>query len=339
MRLNQPGPSDGWLTDDALWLVSKTTADRLRAHLLSQGANGIPEKNTTLFDVLQDYQLVQPTPEGNAIWRATVRSDSGWSHSFTFIRLSPALIWEAESRPPSFAGVVRVEQSDGTSSANVTASSSSALERDVHPLEPSVDDAHFSPPPVAGRSTDGAVQLDESRTFAPTDSITPEADEKFGIDEEPHIGLAEPTFAIPPSDPVVDTISAPSGEHFIDWLRRGIASRKIIINDAKALVHTVADSAFLVSPGLFQRYAQEHPQIAQVAKQNEISEWRWAQKRFEALKLHRRQRNGFNIWTCEVSGPRKSRRLHGYLLGEPHRIFVDVPPNNPYLKLIEAEPA
>jgi len=339
MRLNQPGPSDGWLTEDALWLVSKTTADRLRAHLLSQGTNGIPEKNTTLFDVLQDYQLVQPTPEGNAIWRAAVRSDSGWCHSFTFIRLAPALIWEAESRPPSFAGMVRVEQNDGTSSANVTAASSNSLERAVHALEPSVDDARFSAPPVADRSTDSPVQLDESRTFAPPDSITPEADEEFGIDEESHVGLAEPTFAIPPSHAVVDNISAPSGEHFIDWLRRGITARKIIINDAKALVHTVADSAYLVSPGLFQRYAQEHPQIAPVAKQDDISEWRWAQKRFEALKLHRKQRNGFNIWTCEVSGPRKSRRLHGYLLKEPSRIFAETPPNNPYLKLIEAEPA
>jgi integrating conjugative element relaxase (TIGR03760 family) len=339
MRLNQPGPSDGWLTDDALWLVSKTTADRLRAHLLSQGANGIPERNTTLFDVLQDYQLVQPTPEGDAIWRATVRSDGGWCHSFTFIRLAPALVWEAESRPPSFTGVVRVEQNDDTSSANVTASSSSSSERDVHPLEPSVDDAHVSAPPVADRSTDRPAQLDESRTFAPTDSITPEADEKGGSDDEPDVGVAASRFVIPSSDPVVDTFSAPSGEHFIDWLRRGIAARKIIINDAKALVHTVADCAYLVSPGLFQRYAQEHPQIAHVAKQNEISEWRWAQKRFEALKLHRKQRNGFNIWTCEVSGPRKSRLLHGYVLAEPRRIFVDVPPNNPYLKLIEAEPA
>ena len=94
--------------------------------------------------------------------------------------------------------------------------------------------------------------------------------------------------------------------------------------------------AFALIAGLLiavpaRAYAQEHPQIAHVAKQDEISEWRWAQKRFEALKLHRKQRNGFNIWTCEVSGPRKSRRLHGYLLAEPRRIFVETPPNNPYL--------
>lgn len=47
----------------------------------------------------------------------------------------------------------------------------------------------------------------------------------------------------------------------MEWLRQGIALRKLIINDAKALVHTVSDTAYLVSPGVFQRYAQEHPQV------------------------------------------------------------------------------
>ncbi|RMN37663.1 hypothetical protein ALQ64_05215, partial [Pseudomonas cannabina] len=42
-KLNQPdGPSDGWLTQDGLWLVSKPAVDQLRAHLLSQGIEHIP---------------------------------------------------------------------------------------------------------------------------------------------------------------------------------------------------------------------------------------------------------------------------------------------------------
>src|SRR5690606_11947158 len=57
----------------------------------------------------------------------------------------------------------------------------------------------------------------------------------------------------------------PSGEHFIAWLRQSIQTRKLIINDAKALVHTIDDTAYLVSPGVFQRYAQEHPQVAVLA--------------------------------------------------------------------------
>lgn len=51
------------------------------------------------------------------------------------------------------------------------------------------------------------------------------------------------------------------------WLKQGIAARRLIINDAKALVLTVGDTAYLVSPGVFQRYAQEHPQVDALAKQ------------------------------------------------------------------------
>lgn len=98
-------------------------------------------------------------------------------------------------------------------------------------------------------------------------------------------------------------------------------------------MHTVVDTAYLVSPGVFQRYAQEHPQTAHLAKQDKISDWQWVQKRFEQLQLHRKQLNGLNIWTCEVTGPRKSRRLHGYLLKDPGLLFSQLPLNNQYLAL------
>lgn len=113
-----------------------------------------------------------------------------------------------------------------------------------------------------------------------------------------------------------------------------MSSRTTIINDAKALVHTVSDTAYLVSPGVFQRYAQEHPQVGTLAKQESQQDWQWVQKRFERLQLHRKQPNGLNIWTCEVTGPRKSRRLHDYLLNDFANLFAECPPNNPYLKII-----
>lgn len=40
-KLNQPGAA-GWLTEDHLWLVSKTATDKLRAYLLAQSVDGIP---------------------------------------------------------------------------------------------------------------------------------------------------------------------------------------------------------------------------------------------------------------------------------------------------------
>ncbi|MGL4668110.1 MAG: MobH family relaxase, partial [Saezia sp.] len=88
LKLNNSGPSDGWLTDDALWLVSKTVSDKLRAHLLSSGVSGIPEKNSVVFDVLQEHAIIQASPDDKAIWTATVKSDSGWSTQFTFLKVA-----------------------------------------------------------------------------------------------------------------------------------------------------------------------------------------------------------------------------------------------------------
>ncbi|ANX04132.1 MAG: TraI domain-containing protein [Immundisolibacter sp.] len=323
-KLNQAGPADGWLTQDALWLVSKTVSDKLRAHLLSQGIDGIPASNTAVFNVLQDHGIVQPTPDGKAIWKAAVTSDAGWSHAFTFLKLSPAIIWEAADRPAPFAGRVQVEaeRAEPTPQAPAVADG---------PRVDGIEAAPASTAPIASAATDTgmAALLD-----LPGDAAPPVALEAPSCP----VAAAEPApSTVPPPQmslaPAQDRVE-PSGAHFMAWLRQGIQTRRLIINDAKALVHTVAGTAYLVSPGVFQRYAQEHLQVAALAKQEKLEGWQWAQKRFEKLGQHRKQPSGLNIWTCEVTGPRKSRRLHGYLLASPDALFQEKPPDNPYLRLV-----
>ena len=324
-KLNQPQASDGWLTQDALWLVSKTVSDKLRAHLLSQGIDGIPASNTAVFNVLQDHGIVQPTPDGKAIWKATVTSDAGWSHAFTFLKLSPAMIWDAADRPAPFAGRVQVEeeQAEPTPLAPAVADG---------PRVEGIDAVPASTAPIASAATDTAVAalLDLLDDDAPPTVM-----------ETPSCPVAESELAssiVPPPQmslaPAQDR-AEPSGAHFMAWLRQGIQTRKLIINDAKALVHTVAGTTYLVSPGVFQRYAQEYLQVAALAKQEKLEGWQWVQKRFEKLGQHRKQPSGLNIWTCEVTGPRKSRRLHGYLLASPDALFQETPPDNPYLRLLD----
>lgn len=309
LKLNQPGASDGWLTQDALWLVSKTVSDKLRAHLLAQGIVGIPANNTAVFNVLQDHGMLQPTPDGKAIWRATVTSEAGWAHTFTLLRLAPTLIWEGDDRPAPFAGTVEVEME--TSEA---------------------------PSPSPADSVDALLTLfGNSDTEPPPQEPEVEAVTATNADElpvpSPEPGSTLSAFTLSPIESGRNSQKPPSGEHFMAWLRQRIQSRKLIINDARALVHTTSDTVFLVSPGVFQRYAQEHPQTAALAKQDQIADWQWVQKRFEKLQLHRKQSDGRNIWVCIVMGPRKSRQLHGYCLKEPQRLFDDMPTNNPYLQL------
>lgn len=349
LKLNQPQASDGWLTQDALWLVSKTVSDKLRAHLLSQGIEGIPASNTAVFNMLQDHGMLQPTPEDKAIWRATVTSGE-WSHSFTLLKLSPALIWESGERPAPFAGTVIVDASPATEEANAPSPAvgpaTSTGESPVPPTTPLSDlpldmPAVQAPAGVPDALMEELMSMIETPEAAaqelhtepvpatqPARPFQPEGVTQVAMPSPPDMG-SRPVPARPPP-----TTATPSGEHFIAWLKQGIATRRLIINDAKALVHTVDDTAYLVSPGVFQRYAQEHPQITALAKQEKLQEWQWVQRRFEKLQLHRKQDSGLNIWTCEVTGPRKTRRLHGYLLTAPEALFDDLPPNNPYLSLI-----
>ena len=341
-KLNQPEASDGWLTDDALWLVSKTVSDKLRAHLLSQGVDGIPANNTAVFNVLQDHGMLQPTPDGKAIWRATITSSTGWSHSFTLLRLAPALIWEADERPASFAGTVVI---DAATSEDKEANAS-----DGRPTENTTPPSKKQEAPQW--ESGSTAPIPSSKVQAVPD-VMADMLAMVGADDQPAThqaaqaisgevlaaraqASAPTSAAAPPSSPIPvlsSSATQPSGEHFMAWLQQGIASRRLIINDAKALVHTVSDAAYLVSPGVFQRYAQEHPQVGMLAQQDSQQGWQWVQKRFERLQQHRKHPNGRNIWACEVTGPRRSRHIHGYLLDDARLLFAETPPNNPYLSL------
>jgi integrating conjugative element relaxase (TIGR03760 family) len=298
LKLNQPGAA-GWLTQDALWLVSKTVTDKLRAYLLAQSIEGIPSSNIAVFDELQSHGLVESTPEGKAIWTALV-AQGNWQQTFTFLRLQPALIWGSEERPETFSGTVSVVVEDNSSDVPPSPAAPKAVSTGSTPRPP-------QPEPLAMEDADYLGTL--LGMFEPV---------------EPEINEAPP-------EPSIES-SGPPGQVFLDWVKEGILSHHLIINDSKAKVHTVSGSVFLVTPGLFQRYAQEFPGISQGADQ-ETEEWRWVQKQFEKLKIHRKRDDGLNIWACQVQGPRKKTTLKGYLIEDPKLFFKVMPIDNPFLKI------
>lgn len=68
LKINTPkGPADGWYTIDGLWLMSKSTADQIRAYLLEQGISA-PSDNPKLFSEMQSLNVIESTPDDMAIW-------------------------------------------------------------------------------------------------------------------------------------------------------------------------------------------------------------------------------------------------------------------------------
>lgn len=90
----------------------------------------------------------------------------------------------------------------------------------------------------------------------------------------------------------------------------------------------VEGKVFLVSPEIFKLYIR-------TTTGSTGEEWKLAQKAFQRLNLHQRGDDGINIFVCEVKGPRKTRRVKGYLLEKPEEIFGNtIPEDNPYLSVI-----
>ncbi|KAE9541380.1 TraI domain-containing protein [Ursidibacter maritimus] len=104
----QQGGCDGWLTHDGLWVMSKSTADNIRAVLIKQGI-AVPSQNGKLFDELQTHKLIDITSDGKAIWSCKVTSNQGWTHDkpFSLLRIPAHIVWESiDDRPTLFEGRV-----------------------------------------------------------------------------------------------------------------------------------------------------------------------------------------------------------------------------------------
>lgn len=127
--------------------------------------------------------------------------------------------------------------------------------------------------------------------------------------------------------------SANLGQTFIDWIKAAVASRSIYINDSRAQIHTVDGKAFLVTPGIFQRFTDQHPELQQLNPDTSIKTWVWVQRSFERLQLHIKREDDLNIWQCVVRGPRKKgNTLNGYLI-PTDVIFAFQPQDNAFVTL------
>ena len=329
-KLSNPhSGSDGWLTEGALWLISKTTADRIRAWLLQQGVTSVPDNNTRLFDEMQAHGLLIPTPEGKAVWTCEITADSGWTPGcpLTLLRLSPARLWKTPTdHPAPFAGrviPVTIAHNPQESAANTdtedTANSSPATTSETNLVD--LTFSLFAPEYVnTDSNTHNIITETENETvFFPVEPQKISGSTEYNDSErnmtDSHLIVRE--------SPVL-----PDDTGFIIWLREGIRTHKIAVNDAQARVHVVGGKVFLVSPEIFKLYIK-------TTSGKTGDEWKLIQKSFQKLKIHCRDNEGINIYTCEVKGPRKTRKVKGYLLEKPELIFGNtIPEDNPYLSVI-----
>ncbi|HBO5389315.1 TPA: helicase/relaxase domain-containing protein, partial [Pseudomonas aeruginosa] len=359
-KLNQPGgPSDGWLTQDALWLVSKPATDQLRAYLLAQGIEGVPSSNAPFFNMLQDQAVIQTNAQDKAIWTATVDNGAGWKNKFTLLKVAPALIWtDPAERPAPYGGSLVVEDGNTSTEKSETTCeipnepderlqapmAKMTLRQPSPPLaKPSKEMRAIATPSNANQEETDDLYALLGNINSPPEELDTSYDSSAASPDtrgEENPQLSSETGETADCAPeAVEDVFMPSrctdlGQGFVGWMKAGIAARRLFINDTKALVHTVDGTAMLVTPGIFKRYVQEHPELERQAQAKETTGWKLVQRAFEKQGLHRKTSKNLNIWTIKVSGPRKTKELKAYLLQDPKLLFPVQPLDNPSLTVI-----
>jgi len=318
LKLNQKGAA-GWLTQEGLWLVSKVVSDKLRAYLLSQGFDGIPSKNSALFDELQAHGIIEANHEGNAIWKALV-VDGDWQQEFTFLKITPSMVWGSEEPPPPFTGTVTVLQT-GEENAQPPEKATVATVQETRV-------AASAAPLPAPSSSDG---IDDVLALFSDTAVS----EPLPVSDPIPAASAESPDVAPSS---VHTLSHGSeiaagakesmtkveiGGEFLAWLKAAISANRLQINDSNAKIHVVEGQLFVVTPGIFQRFCEE----------NAYEDWKKVQRGFEKLKIHKKRPDDLNIWSCSVKGPRKDgRKIKGYFINAS-LFFNDVLMDNPFINI------
>ena len=107
--------------------------------------------------------------------------------------------------------------------------------------------------------------------------------------------------------------SAPSGEHFMMMAETGNCFAPAHHQRRKALVHSVNDTATWSAPGV-PALRPGAPHVGTLARQDKMPDWQWVQKRFEKTGVASKARQRLEHLDSGSHRPRKSRKLHGYLL-------------------------
>lgn len=213
------------------------------------------------------------------------------------------------------------------------------------PIAPSVQvppmaitDDHDDPFAFISDMTDHAPALTSSPSTgpAPTAAVAAKTPRSTAARTDSVAQSANPTA---PQMLKVETL-------LVEWLRDGIASGRIRLNEAKAKVHTVAGGLLLVTPGIFQEFMKKNPIATEILSRDAnlnpehlSALWKAVQKKFETLGWHSKTASGMNIHSARVTGAEKTSILRGYFIAQrSHLLTTDADLfDNPHLTLLQGD--
>jgi integrating conjugative element relaxase (TIGR03760 family) len=321
---NKPGAAL-WVTEECTWVVSKATIEAVRAQLLNEGHSGIPKSVVTIFGILKDHECIVATPEGDSVWYAEIDDPAkNWRQKLTFLRFKNEVIWPT-SQPDLFDGTVTPIDRNGKTLAEGQPRVSEAGESKV-----AAEGNLESPPsltcPESGTAPIKSPKISKpdssregQRTQSPKETLNPIS--KRTTTSEDGNAPAEGGLTSRDAADKWKTRRQIQEEvlrqnDFISWLLRGIATKRIRVNEPKAPVHVLENHVALVTPAIFNDFLDKNRLKKQIYERRAGDKrvFTLLQKEIEALDIHQRGMNGKNIVSVSVEGIRSKSELRVYLL-------------------------
>ena len=314
LTYNKPGAAV-YVGGDDIWVVSKRFCDVLRDQMITDG-HSIPHDNNRLMDVLAEYQVIEPRPDGKAVWSLEI-SIGEWVKTLTFLKLSSLSIFpDMDKNPiPSLDGRIIVQGDkdaggmiDNTASKELSNGGEGVADKEANTLAV-VDDEPLRVQKAVVIEPSGDV--DTSSNITQAKSVP--ADKNQG-DKEAHK-------------------HEDRGRIFYAWLRAGIADKSIKYNGTGAPVHVVdwglKDQAVLLcSPRIFKDCFDE------CQAQLNTDKWEHVQKGFSGLGMCEPALHGM-VHSFTIAPKKDSKKkgsiLKGFIILDVGMVFSGPVHSNPVL--------
>jgi len=312
-----------------IYFVCRPMAEKLIQSCNQQGLKSLPQDPLRIYDILQEHGYAIPTEDGKAIWPIKVKCEH-YEHQFTCLKFEVRRLTTPTKELTPFNGDLCITET-------VIQESAENEKIIIQEHGGKLDQKTSAEVEKKLKETEIYSENDQSKNFAleeseaerqETDASKPESDEPVSVltnlSKQTANKVMESAEDIP-IKPLFEFEQSDTANRFINWVKKGLIEKTLLINNPTAEIHIAEEGVFLLAPAIFKTFLilnghspDRHKNLA---------------KRIATLKVHIRNGDA-NIWPYWVSSKNRKSKISGWLF--PFEVFFEneypIPSKNKYLK-------
>lgn len=324
IRINSNGGM-GWVDNDSnLYLVCRSFAEKIIQESLSLGLKNLPQDPIRIYDIFQEHGYALPTPEGKAIWNVKIKTTE-FTHQFTCLKFEARKLTVPTKPLSPLKGEIVVLDAKNIVPEN-DADKNNLLENNnekfiTHEADNHQQDTDKKSSCKKSIQQQNTMQEHEEKTDSDIEAVK-EIIKEHTLQTNSAIKMQDTDNQAPVLMEGSDT-----PRRFVQWIKKGLIEKTLLINDVNAEVHIVEEGVFLLAPAIFKTFLNKHNLTGEVQHKN-------LSRRFGRLRLHVKAEDGLNIHTYWVCSSNRATKINGWLL--PFNVIYEhdypIPKPNKYLR-------